>query len=338
MNEKEGTTKFPWPRLGHRRVCQALENTISSGQIPHAYLFLGPEGIGKSTMAAAFARNLVASRGDDSVPDELPGSYADLIVIERQEGKKNISVEQVRELIHRLSLTSFLGSYKIGIIKDAQDLSLEGANALLKTLEEPSDNSVIILLAVSLDNIPSTIVSRCVLFRFQPVAREEVYDQLIAQGASRSQAKEISALSGGKPLLAQRYLEDKEAIGGALAPAENLLAYLEGGLMPSDAELDAWLGKGGFNEEAAAAERIFSVWQLLLRDLALVSLSAPELVGYSRFLSRLEAISRNIIAQRKDPSAYVARALRELDYARSLLSSNVGARRAIILALANIEI
>ncbi len=338
MTDKERQLRFSWPEIGHERLCLVLDRAIESGNLAQSYIFVGPEGIGKSTIAAAFARNLIASRSQADVADELPGSYSDLMVVEREEGKKNISVEQVRALIHRLNLSSFLDSYKIGIVKDAQTLSLEGANALLKTLEEPRENCIIILLAVSLENIPSTLVSRSALFRFYPVARETVYDHLLAKGATRSQAKEISALSWGKPLLAERYLDDREVLESAIKPAEGLLSYLESGLMPNDSELDVWLGQGGFNEEAAVAESLLASWETLLRDLGLVSVSSPELITYTRFLPRIEALARLISGRGDSVAAYAVRAAKQLEDAQEMIWANVGARRAINCALANIEI
>lgn len=144
--------------IGQERVIDVLQRLIASGRLGHAVLFVGTPGVNKRALA-----------------DWLVGQIGstDVMVIERElndkdELKKNISIEQVRKLVERLHLTAFGDGYKVGIIEDAELLSTEAANALLKTIEEPSGKTLVILLATSTAMIPATVLSRCQVLYLPP--------------------------------------------------------------------------------------------------------------------------------------------------------------------------
>ena len=130
-----------WPKIGNEKNVEFLNRVVLSKKPAQTYIFLGPDDLGKSTIALAFARNLMAEalEGKD-------GLNSDLHILEAEAEKKSISIEQTRELIKALSLSSFLDSYKIGIIKEADSLTTEAQNALLKTLEEPREKVILILM------------------------------------------------------------------------------------------------------------------------------------------------------------------------------------------------
>jgi DNA polymerase-3 subunit delta' len=193
---------WSWPGIGNDKVTEFLECAYSSGQVAQAYIFVGLDDLGKSTVALAFARNLQG---------QPEGFNSDLHILEPEAGKKSISIEATREFIKTLNLSSFLNSYKIGIIKEAELLSEEAKSALLKTLEEPKDKVVIILLVSDESRLPATILSRSQLVYFYPVPAALIYDYLIDNyGANRSLAKDLANLALGRPLLALKLLEHPE--------------------------------------------------------------------------------------------------------------------------------
>jgi len=202
--------QLDWPLIGQDRVISFLEKSILADKIAQTYIFSGPRNLGKSSLALAFARNLWKRSLPDSKQSlDISSLNSDLYVLEKQPDKKYISVEQAREFSGRLSMSSFFNSYKIGIIKDAHLMTKEAQNSLLKTLEEPRDKVLIILLSEEPNSLLSTIRSRSQLIYFYPVSSEAVYDYLLSSlEIKRSVAKEITAASGGRPLQALQWAEN----------------------------------------------------------------------------------------------------------------------------------
>src|SRR5690606_22718152 len=155
--------------IGNEKAIAFLDKSIKSDRLAQTYVFIGPEELGKSTVALAFAKNLQG---------EMEGFNSDLHILNREADKKNISIDQVRDFIKILNLSSFSGSYKIGLIKEADLLSEEAKSALLKTLEEPKEKVIIILLVSNEENLPATILSRSQKIYFNPVSASVIYDYL----------------------------------------------------------------------------------------------------------------------------------------------------------------
>ena len=138
-----------WNIIGHNKITSFLETGIKNDKLSHAYLFHGPKSIGKKTLTKQFILNLLCHTENPEKP-EIPclncdscrqtqkNANPDVIWIKKEADKKNITVEQIRELEGKLSIHSFFKSYKIAVIENAEDMNLASANALLKTLEEPT--------------------------------------------------------------------------------------------------------------------------------------------------------------------------------------------------------
>lgn len=247
-----------WPKIGNEQAIKFLAGALENNKVVQSYVFVGPDDLGKSTIALAFARNLQG---------QPEGFNSDLHILEPLAEEKSISIEAVRGFIKILNLSSFLNSYKIGIIKEADRLSEEAKSALLKTLEEPKDQVVIILLVKDDSSLPATILSRSQVLYFYPVAKTVIYDYLIDNhGASRSLAKDLANLSIGRPLLALRLLEN---------PAD-YQAYLD------DAALWLSLLMVEANERLAILDKIFKdrTWSKTARD------SAAKLITMAEGLAR----------------------------------------------------
>jgi DNA polymerase-3 subunit delta' len=198
-----------WDILGHDWAVDLLKGHLRRGAPRHAYLFTGPDGVGRRTLALRFAQAINAEA--PPAPGEFdPQSRAsqqfenmqhpDLSIIQRQEGDRDIKIEAVRELQHTLSLSPFAAKYRIALLLDFDQASNSAANALLKTLEEPSPRVVLMLTAESAEVLLPTIASRCENIRLRPVALDIVTQGLSAKwDVPPDQAQLLAHISGGRP-------------------------------------------------------------------------------------------------------------------------------------------
>lgn len=151
---------------GHQHILNYLKRSIEKDRISHAYLFEGSGFLEKKEVALWFAKSLGCQNPD-------------ITEISVPEGKKEISIEQIRELRRYLSLSPYGNSYKIAIIDGAERMTQEAANALLKTLEEPKGSTVLILIANILSVLPETILSRCEKIKFRAISLDKISKDFI---------------------------------------------------------------------------------------------------------------------------------------------------------------
>ena len=192
--------------LGHHRIWQFLKKSAEIGKISHAYLFFGPDKVGKKTTALEFIKFLNCKESNltkepcqqcQSCKALQKKSQPDLILIEPK--KKEIQISQIRELSWRLSLRPYSVPFKSAIIDEAHLMNQEAQNALLKTLEEPKGQTVIFLITAFPELLFPTIVSRTERIRFSSVPQKEIRDYLKEQGVSEEKSKNLISISLGKP-------------------------------------------------------------------------------------------------------------------------------------------
>lgn len=317
-----------WPKIGNDKVIEFLTRGLENNKIAHTYVFTGQDDLGKSTIALAFARNLQGNK---------EGFNSDLYLLEPEEEKKGISIEQVREFIKTLSLSSFLNSYKIGIIKEADKLSEEAKSALLKTLEEPKEKVVIILLTPEENSLPATILSRAQILYFYPVPSAVIYDYLIDNyKTQRSLAKDLASLSLGKPLTAVRFLEHPEDYRDYLEKAEAWLTLIDLDFNGRLAILDEIFSDKTWSKQAVSgAETILAMSEGLTRDLLLLALGQEERLQHSVLAASLEKTLK-IWPDNETAVPLILKQLKLIAQAKEYLAANVNPRLVLEQLFANL--
>lgn len=187
--------------IGHQQQIDRLIAAVSQHRVAHAYLLSGPAGIGKKLVALHFARQLLCETaqgcGDCSACHKVDsGSHPDLSIL-ISEGSY-LKIEQIRTLQQFLLLRPLEGRYKICLIDDAEKLTVEAANALLKTLEEPQPGTILLLISSRPEQLLPTIRSRCQQLRFSKIPRPELTEHLTTTlDLSVEQAAAMAAVADG---------------------------------------------------------------------------------------------------------------------------------------------
>jgi DNA polymerase III subunit delta' len=192
---------------GHERVRRFLRAAAANDRLPHAMLFAGADGIGKRTLALALVAWLLCeANGDDacgacaSCRQVAAGSHPDFQLLAVASGKKEIGVDRVRDVKRFTQLRPVRGSVKVAVIDDAHMLTVAAQNALLKTLEEPPERSLLILVANTPDALLPTVRSRCQRVQFSPLSNDTVTEILeSSHNIAPAVARQLAALAEGSP-------------------------------------------------------------------------------------------------------------------------------------------
>ncbi|MBI1311908.1 DNA polymerase III subunit delta' [bacterium] len=291
-----------WDDLrGHGGQVEMLRRSIARGRLAHAYLFAGPAGVGKSGFARIFAQCLFCERhadeellacGECSGCKQMQGeSHPDFFFVGCPEGKGEIPVavfygsgdKRGKEgLIHDLSLRPMAGSRRVAVIDDANKMNEEGANGMLKTLEEPPPNSLLILIAENLDAVLPTIRSRCQLLRFGALSTNDVTELLLEKEltTNATDAASVAAMSDGSLQTAAQLLNP-----ALRTLRERLYGFLsEPDMKPLDAAKTLTSGLdeigGDTHEQRRGAGWLIRFAQEFYRQTVLV-LSGESLAGQS---------------------------------------------------------
>lgn len=231
---------------GHATQLATLTQALEQDRLHHAYVFIGPEGIGKRTLAFCLAKAIHCAESAHDFCGACAScvkienrNHPDVRLIEPLAGKKDISIEQVRALEKELNYRAFSGQKKIAIIDPAASMNFSAQNALLKTLEEPPAGSMLILIATSAGGLLPTLLSRCLRLTFTPLTEADVTRHLVERKRmSAERAKLLASISLG-------------SLGRALSPEMDEVGQKRA----------AWV-------DALAAARVSGGWASFAEELA----------------------------------------------------------------------
>ncbi len=327
-----------WRTIGNERALESLEKAVLSGTPAHAYLFCGPASVGKLRAAVEFAAVLNCEgevrpcRECRSCRDTFSGHHPDVELIapggicdesehRDHSDSRDLRICQVRRLERVLSLTPYAGGWRIAIIDAADSLRTEAANAFLKTLEEPPERTVIVLVTDSEDRLPETVLSRCQRVVFQRVDRATVLRALGERGADARSAAAIATTANGRIGWAFRVLEDATLLSERDEMLDTAVRVTHG----SRSERFLW-ARGADERGSSSRERYqreLHVWETWWRDVLSVSSGAREGLTNTERRFALEQESKLY------SPADVITFLRRLLEVREILKGNVDPQLAL---------
>lgn len=253
--------------IGHKQVLDFFDKVIENNNLSHAYCFVGPQNVGKTRVAEEVGAKLL--KIETSKLKIIP----DFIVVRQGTNektgktKKNIDIEQMRELREALGRYAFLGGYKVAVIDKADKMNSSAANALLKTLEEPTAKTILILLTKDSSLLPETIQSRCQMINFQPVEKNAIQNYLQSNGLEENKAEEMARLSRGLPGSAIRWLENEEDYNQYKQEVLRFESLLGQPFYKKLEKVDDLFGdKSDHIAARKKLQSVLNIWQLVLRD------------------------------------------------------------------------
>ena len=280
-----------WNLLGHNWAVDMLRRHIAADEARHAYLFAGAPGLGRRTLALAFASALNCT--EPPAPGEFCGAcrecrqirsmaHPDLAIIEptiidANDRKKlipaqwgEIRIQQIRDLQSGLYLKPYQAKYRPILCLRFERTADQAANALLKTLEEPPAHAILMLTADSPEALLPTIVSRCEVLRLRPVGISEVQRELENRGLENSQARLIAHLSGGRPGTAFRLAQEKSLLDFRAQKLDDLQKLI------SSTRVDKFSYAEKLAKEKGDMRQTLLVWLSFWRDVFLRAAQADS--------------------------------------------------------------
>jgi DNA polymerase-3 subunit delta' len=282
-----------WPVYGHDWAVDHLRRALANGRVRHAYLIVGTESIGKETFARAFAMTLNCTEADETARPcgrcsackrIASGSHPDILYSENDPATGVLKTEEVRAMMGRIALKPYEARYRIAIFRDFDHARGNAQDALLKTLEEPPPQAVLLLLAPAPETLLPTITSRSQVIALRPLATEAVREALIQhKGAAPDQADLLARLCGGRMGWAIRALQDP----AILDQRAQALDLLEDALHRNRA--GRFEIADGLSRDKLALTPLLELWQTYWRDVLLLAQGAAAPPAN---LDRLDALKR----------------------------------------------
>lgn len=276
-----------WQTIGQSKALALLEQGLTTGDLAHAYLFVGAPHIGKMTLALDLARALNC-QGDKPPCSECQpchrisnGKHTDITIIgvnstkDSGEAKSRveISIDAIRDLQRNASLPPYEGKCKVFIIDGAEYLSSEAANCLLKTLEEPPPRVVILLLTVDELRLLPTVLSRCQRVELRPISTDEIEKMLIeSHGIDTEKAGLLARLSQGCFGWALRALVDDSYLAHRTQRLTEMFSLLDAGWE----ERFVYAAKLG--NDRKSAEEVIELWLTWWRDMMLAKCGCRQAI------------------------------------------------------------
>lgn len=306
--------------IGHKEALEFFDKVIANKNLSHAYCFIGPEQVGKRTVAEEIAAKLL------NTSRERLSRQLDFITIEQSlnektgKTRKDITVEQMRELRARLSQHSFVGGYKVAIVDDAEKMNIEAANALLKRLEEPAPRTILFLITTDEEKLPETILSRCQRIYFHSVKKEELENYLVERDVDKP---ELINLAQGLPGRLIDWLEDEGKLEKYKAEVDRFLGLISQPFFSKLKSVEDLFGEKG-GDTITTRENLIEVlglWQLLVRDMCLSSAGLASEV--------INSVNAGVGDKYGDKYKDLVKLEKKIFEARGLLNQNIHPRLVV---------
>lgn len=324
-----------WNIIGHEHAIDILRRTLSAEQVRHAYLFAGPEHIGKFVLAHRFAQTLLCTGGTDPhIPPSDPcnnclacrkvlhGNHPDVHVIMRPADKQFILIEQIRELQSSAARKTLEGRRNIFIIDGAHEMNAQSANCLLKTLEEPEPDVILLLTVPDAGLLLPTILSRVQLISMQLLTVSQIKNALVERWeAEANEAGLIAALAAGRIGWAVQAMEDEEMLEERSENLDLLTKALAANKVQRFEIVQEMVKRFGNDGEKERA--LLELWLLWWRDMVLAANNCLDLTVNvdKRDLLKMQAS--------KLGSTKAGQMIRAILRTQEALDQNVNARLAL---------
>lgn len=313
-------------------VVQLLRNSLSKNRLPHAYLFAGNVGVGKREIAKKLAKTLYCSVCDNM---EACNECRDCLRIESQNHPdvhfvspdgKSIKIQQIRDLKEEFSYLGVESKRKIYIIEQADRMTTQAANSLLKIMEEPSDGTLIILLTEQVQQFLPTIVSRCQIVSFRPLKASERYERLRADDIPGSLARLTTSLTDDEET-AKSWAKDEW-----FAQARNIVIQLTEELLERPYQVlltihDEWLAHFKEREQIDIGLHLLLLW---FRDVLMMKLKQDEEIVFASERAQLQRFQMRYSLQK------IAQQIEIMIEAKKRLNANVAPQLVIEQAFINL--
>jgi len=299
--------------VGHQWAIDLLLNGLALGRVSHASLIVGPPHIGKTTVARHFAQalnctgNPVPCGECISCHKTTSGNHPDVRILDAPD--ETLKIAEVRDLQHELALSPHEGRWRVAVLSDFERATLEAANALLKTLEEPPAQVVLLLTAVETGVLLPTIVSRCQVLSLRALPRSLVKETVISQwGAQPDQADLLASLSGGRLGWAVQALEDEALLARRTEHLDQLSSLMKKGRVERLAYAAVLSRNPGLVKE------VLALWLGWWRDIMLIaSGSRVTIMNVDQQEILMRQASQLSLQQAQRMVAQVRSTLRNLD-------------------------
>jgi DNA polymerase-3 subunit delta' len=333
-----------WDVVGQTKAVSLLRSSLEKGKLAHAYLFVGPAGIGKNTLALNLAQALNCEQENPpcgsctSCKKILEGKHADVQTIVvggpstagDNRNKTEIGIEQIRDVLHSANLPPFEGNHRVYIVEGAELMSTDAANCLLKTLEEPAEHVMFILLTSSEKQLLETIKSRCQRIELPPLPADEVEKALTGRSVDPQNVRLLSKLAHGCPGWAFNALKNNVILEQRKERLQRFVEAMKSGYVTRFA-LSAEVALQ-FSRSRSDVFDVLKLWLDVWHDVLLVKTGVPGAVASVDIPDALMDLSQAFsLAQIKE-------AIHAIESAIEQLRLNANPQLVLEVLMLNIEV